>query len=118
MALNVDIAPTILELVGLKVPEQMQGRSLAPLLKGKKPRWRTDFFYEHLFKHNTIARTEALRTQRWKYARYIDYDHEELYDLKNDPGETINLAKDEKHRKTLTSLRRRCNDLAQKAEGG
>jgi arylsulfatase A-like enzyme len=117
MALNVDIAPTILELARLRVPRQMQGRSLLPLLKGRKPRWRTDFFYEHPFVHKTIARTEALRTQRFKYARYIDFDYEELYDLENDPTETINLAKDEKYQKTLISLRKRCDDLANKAKG-
>ncbi len=117
MALNVDIAPTILELASLEVPQKMQGRSLLSLLKGQKPQWRTEFFYEHPFVHKTIARTEALRTQRWKYARYIDYNYEELYDLKNDPTETINLAKDEKYQKTLTSLRKRCNNLAQKAKG-
>ena len=117
MALNVDIAPTILELAHLDNPEQMQGKSLVPLLKGKKPKWRTEFFYEHPFEHKTIAKSEALRTQRYKYARYIDYDYEELYDLKNDPAETINLAKDEKYKKTLTNLRKRCNELAKKAEG-
>ncbi len=117
MALNVDIAPTILELAGLAVPKQMQGRSLVSLLTGQKPKWRTDFFYEHPFKHKTIARTEALRTQRWKYARYIDFDYEELYDLKNDPLETVNLAKDEKYKQTLKSLRVRCNDLLQIAKG-
>jgi arylsulfatase A-like enzyme len=116
MALNVDIAPTILELAHLKAPQQMQGRSLVPLLKGRKPRWRTEFFYEHPFVHKTIAKSEALRTKRYKYARYIDYDYEELYDLENDPAETINLAKDEKYQKTLTSLRRRCDQLAKKAE--
>jgi len=114
MALNVDIAPTILELAGLDAPEQMQGRSLMPLLEGKKPGWRTEFFYEHMFEHKTIPRTEALRTQRYKYARYIDCDYEELYDLKNDPAETINLAKDEKYGKTLKSLRKRCDELAKK----
>ena len=118
MALNVDIAPTILELAGLKVPQQMQGRSLAPLLRGKKPKWRTDFFYEHLFEHATIPRTEALRTKRFKYARYIDYNYEELYDLKKDPAETTNLAYDEKYQKTLKSLQKRCDELAQKAKGG
>jgi len=118
MALNVDIAPTILELAHLNIPQQMQGRSLVPLLKGRKPRWRTEFFYEHPFVHKTIAKSEALRTKRFKYARYIDYDYEELYDLENDPAETINLAKDEKYQKTLTSLRKRCNELAKKAEGG
>jgi len=117
MALNVDIAPTILELAGLAVPQQMQGRSLVPLLTGQKCKWRTDFFYEHLFKHRTIARTEALRTQQWKYARYIDFDYEELYDLKNDPQETVNLAKDERYRQTLKSLRKRCNELLEEAKG-
>jgi len=117
MALNVDIAPTILELAHLKVPQQMQGRSLVPLLKGRKPRWRTEFFYEHLFEHKTIPKSEALRTERFKYLRYVDYDYEELYDLENDPTETINLAKDEKYQETLNSLRKRCNELAKKAKG-
>jgi len=117
MALNVDIAPTILELAGLNVPQQMQGRSLVPLLRGRKPKWRTDFFYEHLFEHKTIAKSEALRTQRWKYARYVDFDYEELYDLDNDPAETINLAKDDRYQGILKSLRKHCNDLAQKAKG-
>jgi len=115
--LNVDIAPTILELAGVDVPEQMQGRSLAPLLNGKRPRWRSEFFYEHPFEHKTIARTVGLRTERYKYARYVDYDYEELYDLKNNPQETINLAKDEKYQKTLKALREHCDELAQKAKG-
>jgi arylsulfatase A-like enzyme len=117
VALNVDIAPTILELAGVKPPEQMQGRSLVSLLKGKKPKWRTEFFYEHPFEHKTIAKTEALRTQSCKYARYVDYDYEELYDLKLDPAESINLAKDEKYKKILESLRKRCNELAREAKG-
>ncbi|MBA7612617.1 Bifunctional sulfatase/alpha-L-rhamnosidase [subsurface metagenome] len=117
MALNVDIAPTILELAGLNVPQQMQGRSLVPLLQGRRPKWRTDFFYEHLFEHKTIAKSEALRTQRWKYACYVDFDYEELYDLDNDPAETVNLAKDDKYQGILKSLRKRCNELAQKAKG-
>jgi arylsulfatase A-like enzyme len=115
IALNVDIAPTILELAGLQVPQEMQGRSLVPLPKGRRPKWRTEFFYEHPFEHKTIAKSEALRTQRYKYARYIDYDYEELYDLKNDPQETRNLAKDKKYQQTLESLRQRCNELAEKA---
>jgi arylsulfatase A-like enzyme len=59
----------------------------------------------------------GLRTQDYKYARYVDYDYEELYDLKLDPAETINLAKDEKYKNTLDSLRKHCDDLAQKAKG-
>ncbi len=115
MALNVDITPTILELAAVKVPEQMQGRSLVPLLAGQKPKWRTEFFYEHPFEHKTIAKSEALRTQRWKYARYIGFDYEELYDLKTDPHEKTNLAKDKKYQETLESLRKRCDELAEQA---
>ena len=117
MVLNVDIAPTILQLADRNVPEQIQGRSLVPLLTGQRPKWRTDFFYEHLFNHPKIPKTEALRTQRFKYARYIDFDYEELYDLKNDPQETVNLAKNEKYRRTLKSLRKRCDELLQMAKG-
>jgi arylsulfatase A-like enzyme len=115
-ALNIDIAPTILQLAGLPVPSQMQGRSLLPILKGKTPSWRTEFFYEHLFQHKTIAKSEALRTQRYKYARYIDYDYEELYDLKTDPHETNNLARNPEYADTLTSLRKRCDELLRQAK--
>jgi len=117
MVLNIDIAPTILELAGLPAPSQMQGKSLVGLLAGEKQRWRTDFFYEHLFEHKTIPKSEAVRTQRFKYARYIDYSYEELYDLKNDPHEIVNLAQDKKYRQTLKSLRKRCDKLAQIAKG-
>ena len=115
-ALNIDIAPTILQLAGLPVPEQMQGQSLLPILKGKNPSWRTEFFYEHLFRHKTIAKSEALRTQRYKYARYIDYDYEELYDLVNDPHETNNLAPNPEYANTLISLRKRCDELLRRAK--
>jgi arylsulfatase A-like enzyme len=94
------------------VPEQMQGRSLVPLLRGKKPRWRTEFFYEHPFEHKTIAKSIGLRTQDYMYARYTDYDYEVLYDLKHDPAEKINRAKDGEYKRTLASLRKRCNELA------
>lgn len=115
-ALNVDIAPTILQFAGVPVPREMQGRSLIPLLKGEKPKWRAEFFYEHLFEHKTIAKSEALCTHRYKYARYIDSGYEELYDLKSDPHETTNLAKGEKYRQLLGSLRKRCDQLSEEAK--
>jgi arylsulfatase A-like enzyme len=116
-ALNVDIAPTILELAGLDIPDSVQGRSLLPLLAGKNPEWRRDFFYEHPFPHKTIAKSIALKTPRYKYALYTDHNYEELYDLKSDPAETTNLVGDKKYNKTLQSLRDRCRRLAQNAKG-
>ena len=94
MVLNIDLAPTILELANLSPPEVMQGRSLVPLLRGDSVAWRKEFFYEHLFKHPRIPPTEAVRTEEWKYIRYLESDplYEELYNLREDPEETRNLA--------------------------
>jgi len=58
MVLNIDIAPTILELAGVDVPLQMQGRSLAPLMAGRKVKWRTDWLYEHLFDYSRIPMSD------------------------------------------------------------
>ena len=51
MALNIDIAPTLLALAGLDPSASMQGKSVLPLVRGESPEWRTEFFYEHLFEH-------------------------------------------------------------------
>jgi len=119
MVLNVDLAPTILDLARVPIPESMQGRSLLPLVRDDRSPWRSEFFYEHLFRHPTIKipPSEAVRTQRFKYIRYIDYDYEQLYDLQNDPHETRNLAYERPYRQTLQQLRRRCDELARRAAG-
>lgn len=114
MALNVDIAPTILELAGQKPPLQIQGKSLLSLMEGNQTHWRTDFFYENLYEHRLIPRTEALRNEHYKYLRYIDYEYEELYDLISDPNETTNIAQD--NQRMFEALRKRCDELAEEAK--
>lgn len=112
--LNIDVPPTLLDLAGLDVPPEMQGRSLRPLLRGESPAdWRTDFFVEHLFEHPEIPKHEGVRGGRFKYARYFEQVpvHEELYDLLEDPMETRNLAGDPDYRDILEELRRRTNEL-------
>ena len=121
LALNIDIAPTLLGLAGVKPPETMQGKSLAPLISGKSVKWRDDFFYEHLFrvpeaavpKVGFIPASIGVRTKRWKYLRYIDYDpaFEELYDLENDPHEVKNIAAHQEYSSQLETMRRRCDEL-------
>jgi len=114
MALNVDIAPTLLDLAGLPVPEGMQGRSLAPLLQGKTPAdWRTEFFHEHLMDNKTIPKYEGIRTQRHTYIRWFQQTpvYEELYDNPADPLQERNLAADPKHAAALARLRARCDEL-------
>lgn len=112
--LNIDIAPTLLDLAGVEIPVSMQGRSLAPLLAGESSRaWRTDFFVEHLFDHPEIPKHEGVRGARYKYARYFEQEpvYEELYDLLTDPLETRNLAGESAYLEILAQLRRRTDEL-------
>ena len=114
MALNVDFAPTILELAGVPVPKLLQGRSLCPLLKGQAPAdWRTDFFYDHLAEYPTIPKSEGVRTARYTYVRWFEQKPvvEELYDHEADFDEIQNLATDPKHADLLAQLRQRTTQL-------
>lgn len=114
MALNVDWAPTMLELAGLPVPKSMQGRSLVPLLRGETPAdWRTDFLYEHRSAPKIIPPCEGVRSEQWKYIRWISSEPlvEELYDLKADPNEERNLAGDAAHADRLAEMRARWAEL-------
>jgi len=107
MALSIDLAPTMLEMAGVPVPDAMQGTSLVPLVNGEKPPWRTEFFYEHLFRHGRIPCSEAVRDETTKYIRFVDTDplYEELYDLASDPDEAHNLAGRPEHAATLGRMR-------------
>lgn len=114
LALNIDIAPTILELAGLSTPDKMQGKSLVPLLHGKKVDWRKAFFCEHRFHRTDIPKSEGIRTKRWKYIRYYEQQpiYEELYDLLVDPHESFNLAGDHRFSDQLKRLRRKCDKMS------
>ncbi|UCD30346.1 MAG: sulfatase-like hydrolase/transferase, partial [Planctomycetota bacterium] len=108
MVLNIDVAPTILDLAGVKVPEVMQGRSFKPLLAGEKPKWRESFLYEYFIEpqYPGIPSILAVRTNDFKFVRYPGIeDLDELYDLKNDPYEMKNLACDSRAAGQLTSMK-------------
>ncbi|MBI3684637.1 MAG: sulfatase [Acidobacteria bacterium] len=109
MALNIDIAPTMLELAGVPVPRQMQGRSLVPVLEGKARSWRNSFLCEYFMEQQyaRIASWEAVRTRRWKYIRYPELrDMDEIYDLQSDPGELRNRIQDAGAQGIRESLRK------------
>jgi len=95
MVLNADIAPTFLEMAGVSIPAQMQGKSIVPLLHEKNEHWRKSF----LFTYWTdliyfIPRITAIRTEKYLYSTTPDInDMDELYDVVNDPAELYNLAK-------------------------
>jgi arylsulfatase A-like enzyme len=111
IVLNVDIAPTILSMANVAVPTDMQGQNLLDIIE-KKVRKRKDFFYEHTYqKSPKLPQVEGVVTKRYKYMKYIEHDYEELFDIKKDPHETTNLAKNRKYSRRLKKLRIRYEDL-------
>ncbi len=107
---NVDMAPSVLDLCGLKVPATMQGKTWRPLVTGstgEKP-WRDSFVYSM---HNTDAAhptVKALRTDRYKLILNLNpRDKDELYDLKSDPEEMKNLALDKGNAGLVEDLKRK-----------
>jgi arylsulfatase A-like enzyme len=114
LVLNLDLAPTLLELAGVAAPAGLQGRSLRPLLEGVPAPWRSAFFFEYFYdgsskKPSWEAPTHfALRTQDAKLVLYPERpEWTELYDLARDPGETHNLAAAPEDAAQLAALRAR-----------
>jgi len=108
LTLNLDFAPTMLEMASVSVPAGMQGRSLSQLLQGSRPAdWRKDFFYEHDYSPKIIPASEGIRTERWAYLRWLapNPESEELYDILSDPLEQHDLAADPAYAPTLGALR-------------
>ena len=102
MVLNIDIAPTILEMAGIDVPAEMDGISQLPFLLGKKSPSRKDFFMEHvgvIDVETPIPDSRGVRTNEWKYIRYVNIEPEveELYRISQDPKETENQADNNKY---------------------
>lgn len=94
MVANIDLAPTFLDLAGLPIPDSMQGRSFAPLLRGESPNdWRKSLYYRYYHDpghHNTRAHL-GVRTSTHKLIYYWKKDAYELFDLIGDPREQHNL---------------------------
>jgi arylsulfatase A-like enzyme len=97
MALNLDLAPTLLELAGVPIPPAFQGKSLMSLVADPQTPWRSDWLYEYYeFPGNEEVRPcRGVRTERYKYIHYFTAPEEfELYDLQHDPNEMHNLHGD------------------------
>ncbi|MFV1995224.1 MAG: sulfatase [Verrucomicrobiales bacterium] len=117
---NIDIAPTLLEAAGVPVPEQMDGRSFLPLVKGEEIAWRDYLLYEYYWERNypQTPTMHALRGERFKYVRYHGiWDVDELYDLRVDPGETTNLIHDPAHAETVRKLNHRLFEILEETGG-
>lgn len=106
IALNIDLAPTILSMAGITPPSRMQGVHLIDLVNGKITA-RESFFYEHtVFSSPLLPKVEGVVTKTMKYMKYIEHDYEELYDLVKDPDESVNLAGNPAYSSVLAEMRR------------
>jgi arylsulfatase A-like enzyme len=110
MVQNIDYAPTFLDLAGLSIPSDIQGVSLLPLLKGKKPKnWRKSLYY-HFYEfpaEHAVKRHYGVRDERYKLIHfYNDIDQWELYDLKKDPSEMHNLYGEKKYEQKVKKLKK------------
>ncbi len=110
MALNIDLAPTLLELAGVPGPGAMQGRSLVPLLRGQRVPWRDSFLIEYysdkVFPRIVNMGYQAVRTEGWKYLHYTELaGMDELYDLRADPYEMNNCINDPAAQEKLKQLK-------------
>ena len=91
MALNIDIAETLLDFAGLPIPPEMQGRSLRPIFQGEQPAdWRTSMFYRY-YQGMGVPFHYGVRTERYKLIRFHETDEWELYDLHKDALELNNV---------------------------
>jgi arylsulfatase A-like enzyme len=104
--LNIDLAPTLLELAGVPRPTSIQGRSWVPLLSGQSASVRDGFLYEYFYESGYVVPTiVALRRSRHKLVRYPGRpEWRELFDLATDSGETRNLVNDPESQDVLRAM--------------
>ena len=116
MALNIDVTATIVDLAEIDVPASYHGKSLVPIVSGDTSSLSRDaVLIEHLWEFPDIPSSEGVRTDDWKYLRYLDDPSiEELYNLRVDPEETNDLASDPDHQETLEGLRAKLSLLTER----
>lgn len=112
---NLDFGETLIDIAGAEIPEDMQGRSMLPILQGETPDdWREAFFYhyyEHPSEHN-VMRHYGVTTDRYKLIHfYYDIDDWELYDLQEDPSEMQNVYGDPAYADIQEELHQKLEEL-------
>ena len=117
---NIDVAPTILDMAGIKKPSQMQGQSFLPLLQNKKIAWRDKAFYEYYweFSYPQTPTTMGVRSGRYKFIFYPGlWDVFEFYDLETDPEEKKNLYRVAEYQPIIKKLRTEMWDWLEQTGG-
>ena len=120
MVQNIDIAPTIMDYLGIPKAEQMVGQSFIPLLEGKNVDWRERIYYEYYWEHEfpQTPTMHGVRTDRYKYIRYHGiWDTNEFYDLQEDPAEMKNLIASPEHQEIIKQLNHDLYNWLEDTEG-
>lgn len=102
---GIDFYPTILELAGINLETDVDGRSLTPLLSGKKIEQRPLFWHYPHYGNQGGEPNAIIREGDWKLIHYWEDERDELYDLKNDPQEQTNIA--DEHLEQVANLKRK-----------
>ncbi len=113
MVLNLDIAPTLLDIAGLKIPKAMQGETFLPLINGSDQKGR-DAIYYHYYENgeHAVSPHFGVRTKKYKLIRfYKRVEGWELYDLEKDPRELHNVYKDKAYQKLIPGLKTTLSQL-------
>jgi arylsulfatase A-like enzyme len=111
---NIDYAPTFLDFAGVPIPDEMQGKSMRPILLDDEVEWRDGIYYHYYEFPNEhmVKRHYGIRTDRYKLIHfYNDIDEWEFYDLQEDPSEMNNLIDSENHVQLIDSLRTKLTKL-------
>lgn len=111
---NIDIAPTLLDVAGVQIPGEMQGKSLVPLFNRQNEEWR-DALYYHYYEYpaeHAVKRHYGIRTDRYKLIHfYYDVDEWELYDLEADPNEMTSVYDEPEYAGVRAGLHQRLEEL-------
>jgi len=116
--MNLDIAPTLLDAAGVKVPNDMQGQSFLPLLEGKKEKARKILYY-HYYENgeHSVSPHFGIRTKRYKLIRFYErVEGWELYDLKKDRSEMNNVYGKKGYERITEQLKKQLNKLIKQYE--
>jgi len=108
MVQNLDFAQTFLDAAGIATPDDMQGESLIPLMKGDTASWSRDAVYYHYYEYpsvHMVKRHYAIVTKEFKLVHfYYDVDEWELYDRLKDPQEMNNVYEDPEYKDLVKEL--------------
>ncbi len=110
LVMNLDFPETFLEIAGVDIPDDMQGRSIASILRGQTPDdWRKSVYYRYYEfpGPHSVRQHYGVRTDRYKLIHFYesDVDEWELYDLEKDPNELNSLYADTAYADTVKELK-------------